>query len=372
MTQGKIWTDSGSNNPGVPASATIENRLVNGEMDFDQVNEGASVSISNANTASFVTDQWQILVSDSNISGVTGQQVADAPTGFLNSLKVTFGTGSATVAAGNYAILYQDIESPDVIDLAIGSGSPATISLSMWVKSNISGTFGIFLQNSAGNRSYVALGTTTAATWTQVSINSILLDNTGTWLTAAGTTGLVIGVAMICGSTAQGTAGAWAGSNKLTTSAQTNYGGTSANTFQITGVKIAKEGDATPIVRAPYQQRLERCLRFYEKTIPAGTAVGQNKGLPGALQTTAQITTAGSVEHNWRFRVPKAKSPTIVTYNPSIGNANWRDVTGSSDVIVSVDPDTAKSTNDIVISTQTTTFTANHRLYIHATADARI
>ena len=72
----------------------------------------------------------------------------------------------------------------------------------------------------------------------------------------------------------------------------------------------------------------------------------------------------------WPLRQPMFKTPAITTYNPSAANANCRDITGASDVVVNVDPDTAIGAAGVYIGTQTTSLTAGHHLCIQATADA--
>jgi hypothetical protein len=60
----------------------------------------------------------------------------------------------------------------------------------------------------------------------------------------------------------------------------------------------------------------------------------------------------------------------FTTYNPSASNANWRDVTGSADIAVSVDPSSASGVAGIEIATGATDATLAHNLCIHWTADA--
>jgi len=65
-------------------------------------------------------------------------------------------------------------------------------------------------------------------------------------------------------------------------------------------------------------------------------------------------------------------TPTIVTYNPSAANANWRRISASSDATVQVDPETTISASGVFITEQTTALVVGARYYIHATADAGI
>lgn len=112
--------------------------------------------------------------------------------------------------------------------------------------------------------------------------------------------------------------------------------------------------------------------RYFTTTFGNNNTPAQSFGLSGALAAQPYGATAGEVYTQWNFPVQMRASPTIVTYNPAAGNANWRDVTGVSDVVVNVDPDSAKGIQGVMIGSQTTALTAGHHLYIHATASAEL
>lgn len=142
--------------------------------------------------------------------------------------------------------------------------------------------------------------------------------------------------------------------------------------FEFTGVQLEIGATATPFEFRNFEAELAMCQAYYRKTFPYATLPAQNAGLAGALSTKVQSTTAATAESEWNFGGEMRGTPTITTYNPSAANANWRDVTGSSDVVVSVDPNTAKSSGRVEIATQTTVLTVGRSLYIHATADAEL
>ena len=152
--------------------------------------------------------------------------------------------------------------------------------------------------------------------------------------------------------------------------ASTNYW------FQVDDMQLEPVANATDqptdFERFKFEEQLALCMRHFETTFPYGTAPAQNGGIAGALGFTSQITTAASAFAMWNFKEPKRIAPAITTFNPSVGNANWRDATGGGDVVVTVDPNTAKSVDRVFIGSQTTALTAVHNLYIHASADAGI
>jgi hypothetical protein len=137
---------------------------------------------------------------------------------------------------------------------------------------------------------------------------------------------------------------------------------------------VATGLNSTPPVfeQRPISTELAFCQRYFNSTFGNGVIPAQNAGLSGALAAQCYGATAGELYTYWQFPVQMRANPTITTYNPSVANANWRDKTGSSDVVVSVDPDSAIGLAGVMIGSQTTALTAGHRCYIHATASAEL
>lgn len=233
----------------------FKNRIINGGMVIDQRNAGASVT---PTTTQYVLDRWQITVAQA--SKLSVQQSSTAPAGFVNSTLIT-SLSAYSVGASDYFDYRQSIEGFNVADLAWGTANAATITLSFWVRSSLTGTFGGAVKNSAANRSYPFTYTISAAnTWEQKSI-SIAGDTSGTWLTTNGA-GLILQIGLGVGSTFSGAAGAWAGANYLSATGATSVVGTSGATFYITGVQLEKGTVATSFDWRPYGTELALCQRY--------------------------------------------------------------------------------------------------------------
>jgi hypothetical protein len=210
----------------------------------------------------FPVDRYKI---DFSTDGAfSAQQDSSAPSGFVNSLKWTVTTADASLGATQYAYVYQKIEGTNIADLAWGSASAKTVTLSFWVRSSVTGTFGGALQNSAGNRSYPFTYTISVAdTWEQKSI-TIAGDTTGTWLTTTGI-GIQVLISLGMGSTYSGTAGAWASATYASVTGATNLMATLNATWYITGVQLEVGSVATPFERRPYGAELAMCQRYCQK-----------------------------------------------------------------------------------------------------------
>jgi hypothetical protein len=257
-TNGVTFNDSSLQ--GAAASPyVLKNRIINGAMTFDQRNAGATTSTTNG----YTLDRFYFY---SDISGVstTVQQVSDAPSGFTNSLKVTASTG-ATAGTGKQSVIGQSIEGYNIADLAWGTASAKTITISFWVKSSLTGTFAGNLQNAAPNRDYVFTYSISAAnTWEQKTI-TITGDTSGTWGTTNGV-GLIVYFNMGSNqSSFGGTANTWSASIFRTVTGSVELLQTTGATWQVTGVQLEVGSTATPFERRLYGQELINCQRYYYK-----------------------------------------------------------------------------------------------------------
>jgi len=245
----------------------FRNRLINGNMAIDQRNAGASVT---PTASAYSVDRWQATVNQSSKFSI--QQNAGAvtpPVGYKNYLGVT-SLSSYSVVSSDYFVLTQLIEGYNVADLGFGAAGASPISVSFWVRSNLTGTFGGAIQNAGGGRSYPFSYTISAAsTWEQKSI-TILGDTSGTWLTDT-SAGIVVRFGLGAGATYSGTAGAWASTNTLTSTGATSVVGTNGATFYITGVQLEKGLVPTPFEVRSYGTELALCQRYFETT--GGTVV---------------------------------------------------------------------------------------------------
>ena len=265
----------------------LKNRIINGDMVIDQRNNGASVTATTS--APYTLDRWTAY--SSTTGKFTVQQNAGSvtpPAGFTNYLGVT-STSAYTVTSTDIMNIVQYIEGYNVADLDFGKSTAKTITISFWVRSSLTGTFGGSILNSAQNRSYPFSYTISAAnTWEQKSI-TIAGDTTGTWLTTNGI-GIMVQFALGVGSTYSGTAGAWTSTSFISSvTGATSVVGTNGATFYITGVQLERNTTATPFEWIPYGQELMLCQRYYYKISGAATdriAIGHNSTTTNGIGTS--------------------------------------------------------------------------------------
>jgi hypothetical protein len=303
---------------------------------------------------------WEVQMSANNATGNFGQ-IADAnfPSGFA------VGTSSFNTTAAINISFRTKMESKNVKDIVKQTAFQYPVSLPVHYYISLSclayqdtgaainvtptlrsadtaDTFSSMTNSLAGNALSLPSGVVTLLTW-DTAANAFALDS------------LTNAINGIC----------W----QLDFAVPT---GVSTKNLRFSDAQFEGGQVATAYNRALWGDERTRCERFYAKTFGLGTAPAQNAGLPGAIFAEAYGATAGMLYAQWYLPVQMIAPAAITTFNPSASNANWRDVTGASDVVVLVDPDTAKHGRSIPIGSQTTALTAGHRCYIHAVADARL
>lgn len=239
---------------------SFKNRIINGAMVIDQRNAGASFTPVTG-VSSYGVDRWQGTISaSSKFSMQRNAGSVTPPSGFTNYLGAT-SLSAYSVGSGDYFALQQNIEGFNVADLNWGTANAQTVTLSFWVRSSLTGTFGGGLKNGAANRTYPFSYTISAAnTWEQKSI-TVAGDTTGTW-SSDNTNGIAVMFGLGAGSTFSGTAGSWTGSNLVSATGATSVVGTNGATFYITGVQLEKGSTATSFDYRPYGTELSLCQRY--------------------------------------------------------------------------------------------------------------
>jgi hypothetical protein len=254
------------------------NRIINGAMRIDQRNAGAAVTITTGNE--FSVDRFQGITSVS--SKFSLQQTTTVPAGFINSLKVT-SLSAYTVGSSEQNLIRYNIEGVNFGDLAWGTASASTVTLSFKVYSSLTGTFGGSIFNHNGSRSYpFAYTIGTANTWTDISV-TIAGDQSGVWL-SNNAVGATLSFGLGVGSALSGAAGSWAGAYHPSATGAVSILGTSGATFYITGVQLEAGSTASPFAHENVGDTLQKCQRYYYRI--KGTGINYPFGLGQCFSTT--------------------------------------------------------------------------------------
>jgi hypothetical protein len=355
-----------------------DNLIVNGGMRIDQQFVGA---LTTPGAAAYVCDGW--ITQDAGGGTIQAQQVSDAPPGFAKSLKVTVTVADASVTAGEFYIIQQNIEGLRVAHANFGTANAKSLGLGFWVKAHRTGTYSVALQNAGNARAYVMEYTVSAADTWEYKTFVIPGDTTGTWLTtAAAAWKLFFHIAIDTASYGTATIGSWITAVGGITGSSNQINGVAAttDTFQISGVSLFVGGVAAPdtwssAVQRGHAEDLELCQRYYEKSFEQALAPATNlTDSTGIFVFTA--TKAGAVGQDSPtafFKVKKrlGSGVTVTLYNQSAANNVVRDLTAGADT----------STNTVIAIGETgfaINFTGaaggavGDRMLVHWTADCRI
>lgn len=291
----------------------FKNRIINGDMRIDQRTNGSGLSISQA-LAGFGVDRFSSSVSGATVG--TLQRSSVAPAGFTNSLSFTVTTPDTSMTGTDVVTIWQRIEGYNVADFGWGTSNASTITLSFWVRSSVTGSYGVRFSNSGYDRTYVAMYSISASnTWEYKTI-TLPGDTTGTWNTTNGN-GVVVEFCISTGTTYHSsTSGSWQSGNFVSTSAQTNLVSTNGATFYMTGVQLEKGSVATSFDYRPYGTELQLCQRYCVAfdNRPIGTSYYKFGVATWTSSTSAMV--------NVTFPVTMRSAPTSLTTS-SVSNMFW-------------------------------------------------
>ena len=296
------------------SSFGIRNKIMNGAMVIDQRRAGAAFTP--GSNGLYSLDRWMCsVVNASSKFSVQRDSSANTVAGFTSSLKIT-SLSAYSVGATDIQGVQQKIEGYNVADLNWGTANAKPVTISFWVRSSLTGTFGAALQNGAVDRSYPFTYTIVAAnTWEQKTI-TILGDTTGTWLTTNGI-GLRINFSVGTGTTYSGTAGAWASGEYDSVTGAVSVVGTNGATWYITGVQLEKGTQSTPFEYRPFGKELMLCQRYYEKSFPVETAPAVNIMTDPTNCGAVGYASSAARSPIITFKVTKRVVPTMTLYSPN-------------------------------------------------------
>jgi len=286
----------------------LKNRIINGDMVVSQRHGTSSVTPA-ISASTYTVDRFYCIPTQA--SKLTIQQNAGSvtpPAGFSNYLGIT-STSAYTPISTDVFLLAQAIEGFNTADLAFGTANARTITLSFWVRSSLTGTFGGSIENYTETQSYPFSYTISSAnTWTQVSI-TIPGSTTGSWLTN-NSVGMFVVWDLGSGSNFKGTANVWGTTAKYAPTGTVNLISTNGATFYLTGVQLERNTTATPFEWIPYGTELALCQRYYETSYPSTVAPG-TAGYVGPAAVSARGTSNGFGFYTVSYSVQKRATPTI-------------------------------------------------------------
>ena len=244
------------------ASGTVQNQsafknlFINGDMSIAQ--RGTSFT-----SDGFTLDRFDFDSTSSDGFTITQDTTVPSGQGFAKSLKVDCTTANTSLATNDQIRVLQKVEAQNLQQLAYGTSSAKSLTLSFWVRSNKTGTYGISISQE-DNSFYTFIREYTissADTWEKKTL-TFDGDTSGVINNDNGA-GLWVQFALGGGSNRQGSAGSWLTSYKLTTSNQVNLADSTSNEWYITGVQLEVGTAASDFEFLPHDVNLQRCQKYY-------------------------------------------------------------------------------------------------------------
>lgn len=316
----------------------FRNRIINGDMRIDQRNAGAAVTITTSGV--YTLDRW--CVGNTQASKFKVEQSATAPAGFANSMLLT-SLSAYSVGAADTFFVQQYIEGFNTADFMFGTASAQVVSLSFWVRSSLTGTFGGSIGNNSANYAYPFTYSISAAnTWEQKTI-SIPGAIAGTWVGSTNGRGMRVVFNLGSGANFSGTANTWqvaGASNELyAPTGATSLVGTNGATLYITGVQLEAGPTATPFERRPIGVETALAQRYCALVASnniigiaqATSATGAyiNFSLPTSMRATPAISFLSGTFANCAL-IGGGGAQTVLNGNPSIASCVGNFVLGSA------------------------------------------
>ena len=282
------------------------NLFINGAMQVAQ----RSTSADNGGGGYQTVDRLRHSQNSSGLGNYNSAQVADAPTGFNKSFKFTK-DGATSMGSGNSAYFQQNIEGQNLQHLKYGTSDAVPLTASFYVKSSLTGTFGLSLEENGNSRSNVQTYTISSAnTWELKSVTFV--GDTASALANDNTNELSLRFAIGVGSNYQtSSTNTWASGDKLGTSSQTQLTETDNATFFLTGVQLEVGQNPTEFEHEPIERTLLKCKRYFHtyggtnafEHLPFlgqgyQSSINFNHELPVEMRSTPSLTQSGGWKVN--------------------------------------------------------------------------
>jgi hypothetical protein len=258
----------------------FKNRLINGNMVINQRGYSGTPT-----SGTYTLDRYFY---NSDSTRITISQSSTAPAGFSNSILVTSNAASS-ISTGQFTNLCQIIEGYNMTDLAWGTASAQTVTLSFWVYCSLTGTFGGAVRNagSGGYYGYPFTYTISAAnTWTYVSVTIPGPTNTTYAWNGGNSQGMYVWWDFGTGTTYTNTAGTWVNQNVVGANGTTKLVNTNGATWYMTGAQLEVGPVATTYDFLPYTTELQLCQRYYWKIV--------NPHLAGVASNASNVNRMGA------------------------------------------------------------------------------
>ena len=297
------------------------NKVINGGMTISQ----RGTTFSTTTSSIYTLDRFQNATGTAFNFDTTTTQDSSTPDGFEKSLKITPDSTQTPTGSHNGTIRHM-IEGQDVQDLAFGTSSAKSVTISFYAKSassNNNHQYGVQLRtrDSVGAARYVSQAFTVTTSWQRYTMT--FAGNTSVAIRNDNGNGFEICFHLASGPddivSAKST---WTTSGAFqTVTGQSNFMDNTSNEFYLTGVQLEVGDTATSFEHRSFGEELMRCYRYFYG--PMG------EGLFGVGRTT-NASTMWSVQFPTQMRDGPSLSITSTTITIAEPNQSNFNITSAS------------------------------------------
>jgi len=328
------------------------NLVINGDMQIAQ----RGTSVSSVTSGGYLTaDRWNEGITTQGTWTISVENDAPTGSGFRKSLKWLCTTADASPAAGDNLQFFTTLEGQNLQQIKKGTSAAEQLTLSFWVKANVTGTYIAELYDNDNARQTSKSYTISASGVWEYKTITFAADTTGAF-DNDNALSLYVGFGLGAGSNF--TSGTLQTSWATATTAnrfvgQTNLASATSNYWQITGVQLEVGDTATPFEFTPFDIELNACRRYYE-----------NSWYPGATQVNSEMSVMANTTGYLTIRPKVSKRTDITNSNTSIYNGTTinqvRNMNTSATLNVSMDGTAINGSSTNIISLyDLSPFTAN-------------
>ena len=326
-TLSKLFNTDGNLNLSPVASINSEqvsgrrNVLINGA--FQVAQRGTSSS-----SAGYLVDRFELNINNTDNIAITQSQDSSGPSGFANSWKILVTTAETAVAADERVRFRQNIEGQNLQQFAFGTSDAKSMTLSFYVKSNVTGTYAVNLEQNDGSRIIGSTYTINSAnTWERKTIT--VGGDTSGQIDDDNGTGLIVSWYLVAGSNYTSTDNTSYGASadgKQAFGHTADWGLDADDNLFITGIQLEVSSTATDFEHRSFGEELALCKRYFRIENMQGsnwaagstTAVGGNYILSPEMRASPSIAATSTTAADYDIFVPGlGLRPSAV---PTIGN----------------------------------------------------
>ena len=242
------------------------NIIINGAMQVAQ--RATSVSVSDSVTGFQTVDRFEYNRHGTITNVMTMAQSSESPDGFSSSLKFSTTTADASLTGTQSNYVNTELEGQDLQQLAYGTSSAKSFTLSFYVKGTVTGTYVVWFYSIDTGKALTKTYTISSAnTWERKTMT--IAGDTSSAIANDNGSGLMIRWILSAGpdyssgsaSTTWSTDG-YTNANRYV--GQTaNVAATTSDNWAITGVQMELGSQATPFEHRTFIEELTLCQRYY-------------------------------------------------------------------------------------------------------------